>query len=118
MEILAKPATPRLATLTERPGFVFSCLALLSERLAALEEGIDPRRKAIRLKELREEGVEDKHLLWLHFHAYVEHYRSTGALNSEQTHLELVESVQIKESSFYALTKAGEHFANSFLSGL
>jgi hypothetical protein len=115
MDTIARPATSRLAALEERPGFLLAYVVLLSARCGAQLEGVDPRSKALPVRELREDGIDDEILLWLLYQGHVEHFRCSGTASPAESTLEPVDSVFILGNSCFALTEAGDRFGSSLL---
>src|SRR5262249_28745339 len=79
----------------------------------ARAQHLDPRQHAVNLRHFREQGVREPILLWMLFQAHVEHLQPGIAPQGDLPHP--VQSLCLREGSFFSLTERGESFANSLL---
>jgi hypothetical protein len=112
-------ASPRLmdphpASTDEFLAFLFAYIDLLVARSDALACGLPARAAPVSLSRLRARGVGDGVVLWLLYHAHVEHLRQgPDAVNGESPGA--WESLRLSETSRFVLTADGETFADQFL---
>jgi hypothetical protein len=108
-----KPVDPYRASPVEFLAFLFAYIELLVARCDALDRGLPPCARPVPLSRLREHGVGDGILLWLLYHAHVEHL--PGGSDADGRGAPPGESLRLLATSRFALTGAGEVFADSFL---
>jgi hypothetical protein len=106
---LLPPTQPRPAAPVELVELVMAYTDLLVAAWRAAEDQVPARAFPVALASLRAKGVGDDLLLWMLFQAHVEHLDATPGATAVR------EKLALDGSSGFALTPAGEVFADLFL---
>jgi hypothetical protein len=102
---------PQRATPGEFLAFLVAYLELIEARYAATDAHLPAHARPVSRKHLNGRGIGDEILFWMMYQAQIEHLRPLQSSPS----LQPVNSLHLDEASAFALTDAGEAFADSFL---
>jgi hypothetical protein len=88
---------------------------LRAARWQAQDQGRDPNNHPLSLPQLRERGVPDQFLVLMLYHGHVRQFRPAVRPRSGRLRPEPANSLHLRANSLFALTEAGEAFADRLL---
>jgi hypothetical protein len=113
--LLAPTSDCYRATFSEFVSFVVAYVELLLAAWRARDECLPPRVRPVALTDFYRLGIAEPTLLWMLYQAHIEHLNGAPGPGNGQYKIQLAGNLLAQDGSCFALTEAGEVFADAFL---